>query len=380
MPSPIFLSNPSAGFAPMAVVKGALLALSGIYVQSQVLLGDSRFKGFALNAMMLSLLIRAMAELPRITASVISWILQVVHIDIDLSHIVTTFVHDILNLQLISSLVAYCYLHDSFEKVFLSGLKTLDKLSKGEKSYSAFLFRASAFDIDTAVPMWLPNMDMTRSQTKFMISLLRSYATISLTTTVLTILPYITSKGYLLVSLYISRSFSPLIGSQLTMVSFLLGLVVPTSLMIQMLSQFNIMVLTVRSLLTMTYFQKLRLTELKTDNWIESRMGLVTGFGLFFQVLFWKFDFMSFMILILEQLALSFFIFKTTGPVKETITEPWLLRQVYCPMIYEKLTTDDLTPGSKLLSESLKYEEPISEPQSSYTTPLSSSSNLQRYI
>jgi hypothetical protein len=130
----------------------------------------------------------------------------------------------------------------------------------------------------------------------------------------------------------------------------------------------------------MTYFQKLRLTDLKIDNWIESRMGLVIGFGLFFQVLFWKFDFMSFMILILEQLALSFFIFKTTSPVKETITEPWLLTQVYCPMIYEKLTTDDLTPGSKLLNESLKYEEPISEPQSSYTTPLSSSTNLQRYI
>lgn len=373
MVSPVFLSNPSPGLSPIAVFKGVLLAVSAIYVQKGVLL---RTPKRILQGVLISMLLRVLVEMPVITCSVLGWLLRWVKVELELSPIVSFLVHDIMNLQMIASLLLHCYLIDSFEEIFLTGLKSLD--SQTEDTYSSYLSTAKSLEIHSTVPMWLPDIAMTKSQTTSMIGLIRTHSMITLTTLLLNIIQHLTSKGYILVSIYTARSLNPLIGSQLTILSFLAGLMIPTDVMIQAYSQFQLMILTVRSLLTIPYFQKVRLTDVKVDEWMESRIGLISGFSLVFHFLLNKFDYMMFFILGVELLGLSFLIFKTTSPIPDPITDQWLLTQIYCQSIVDKLNVEDLTPGSILISEALKYNEPDQTPASKYATPAGSTTNLQK--
>lgn len=367
MASPIFMSNPSPGFSPTAVVKGGLLAISGLYLQRSVV-ATPKFQSFLFRALVLSLAVRTVAEIPRLVGSTVTLLLRLVSFHADFTPFVTALFHDILNLQTILILLLQCYYHESFETIFVHGLNTLDQICGSDSNYASTLSAAKRIEIHTTSPAWLLKL-LSTSQSILITQLVRSYVKISITILLLTLCSYVTSQGYILTSIYVSRSFNSTIGSQLTVVTFIIGLMLPTRYIIQAYAQYQLMILTVRSLLTIPYFQKLRFTDTNVESWIESRIGLMTGFSLVFHFVSWRFDLFAFTVLVFEQLALSFLIFKTTSPLREKVSEHWLLTQTSCPAIFEKLQADNLTKGSTLLSQTLKYEEPLSEPHSRLSTP-----------
>lgn len=379
MASPIFLSNPSPGFSHISIVKGILIALSGIFFQRHVLWRDLKIREFFVTTVLISLLVRLVIEIPHLLGAIVTRLLRLINIDVDFSLILTTITDDILELRWLALVAVYCYMYDSFEYLFMTGLKKLDAESQSEPPYSEYLLRAHTIDIHTTVPSWFPKVDVTLAQKRFLVQLLRSYALICLNTAMLMGITKFGPLGIVLTALYISKWFSHMIGSQLTFVLFLVGLVVPTDFTIKSFASVNLSLLTVKSLLTMPYFQKIRLSDVKIENWIESRIGLIVGFGLFFHLASRHFNMLGLTIVLLEQLALSYMIFKTTSPVQEITDEKWILTQISCPFLFEGLQVTTLTPGFVLIKESLRYDqETPSETPSKFSTPLPSSTNLQK--
>lgn len=157
-----------------------------------------------------------------------------------------------------------------------------------------------------------------------------------------------------------------------------MGLVTPPYVLLEFYSFYSITQLMVKYLLNIPYFQKLNFTDLQSNNWLDSRAGLSFGFGSVFTMLAWKFNYIALLILILQQLSLAYFISQVTDPVPESLTEPWILTQIYWTRIYNKLTVsgDGFKPIP--LSYIISKHESSTPDTSAYVTPISSSTSLNR--
>lgn len=392
MASPIFVSNPNPSFSLNAIVKGIQFAFLGAYrlLQNQFFFENSKYFKFTLVALQISILIQLILSTPLVFTKIFYWIIKfilgkAIHID-EVNKTITLFSSHIFQLQSITLLVVYTLYDNVFEDIFISGLEYIDQVTLASKkkkkpTYSTGLIKCKRVDLRSR--SYLSNLIsdlnwLSTHQINHLSRLIKSYlkiVSINLVLYFCTFIPFLKNP---IVSFMVSRSFNSKLGTSLTFLAFILGLIIPPEILLKFYSFYSMTELTVKYLLNIPYFQRLNFTDVQTDNWLSSRAGLLFGFGSIFSIVAYKFSYISLLILVLEQLSLAYFISQVTDPIPDTLTEPWILTQVYWTRIYNKLTvsSDGFKPIP--LSYIISKHQNASPDTSSFVTPISSSTSLNR--
>lgn len=396
MASPIFASNPNPSFSIIALLKGAQFAVLGVYrlSQDQFIYENSKYFKFTLITIMISILVQATLSIPNLLIRLSCFALETLfHKEAEYYPLIQkiNFIQaELLHLPQIVLLLIYSHYIGTFEEIFLNGLQFIDRVSIARKSassranYSTWLLKTSKIDLDNRSSLSIKvsqYINLSTSQLNYLSPLLKSYAKLAATNIVLyalyTLAPSALSR--FLISFFVARTFNPMTGAWNSFLIFLMGLFVPPSCCIKVYSNFIFVRITVRSLLVVPYFERLKLNEIQMDNWIESRIGLTIGYGTLFHVLAFRFQYISFFLVLLEQMGLAYFIYKASDPYPEVMTDTWILTQIYWTKIYKRLTchSDGFKPlpGSYILTS--KYSP--SPSTSTFSTPLPSTTNLKDF-
>lgn len=386
MASPIFVSKPDPSFSLMSIFKGCQFAVLGSYrlLQNQIFYENSNFFKFILSSLQLSILIQFFLSFPNFIIRIICYLLDIKDQEtiLDFSNFIQT---DLLNIENLIILISYCFSINLFEEIFLNGLQYIDQVSVSRSInkkglYSKYLLKLNKVDEDdirspNLIKWVLKFKKLSNHQRLFLTKLVESY----LESIYINISLYLISKipifGHYLVSFYFVKNFNSKLGTTLTILMFSISLFIPGFVLVKIYSTFQVIQTSIKLLLDYTYFQRLRFSKNQINNWIESRIGLTIGFGLIFQFFIIQFSYIALYILIIEQLSLAFFIFKVTDPIPETITETWILTQIYWSKIYKKLKmTSD---GFKPLPGSYMFTSHSPTP---VMTPVQSSTELNEYF
>lgn len=392
MASPIFVSNPSPTFSWTAIFKGCQFAFLGAYrlLQNQLFFENPKYFKFTFVALQLSIVVQIVLSLPSIVTKFSYWILRfIVNKEIDiqkLNELISFFIYDVFQLQAIILLVIYTLYYDVFEEVFISGLQYIDQVTIANKKtsknvYSTGLLKCKRVNLRniSLLSNWIAKLNrFSTHQINHLSQLLQSYLQLVMMNLFIYSCTHIPRLSSVVVSFIVSRSFNTKLGTSVTFLVFLMGLVTPPYVLLEFYSFYSITQLMVKYLLNIPYFQKLNFTDLQSDNWLYSRAGLSFGFGSVFTMLAWKFNYIALLILILQQLSLAYFISQVTDPVPESLTEPWILTQIYWTRIYNKLTVsgDGFKPIP--LSYIISKHESSTPDTSAYVTPISSTTSLNR--
>lgn len=392
MASPIFISNPSPTFSWTAIFKGCQFAFLGSYrlLQNQLFFENSKYFKFTLVGLQYSILVQLVLSFPMLVTKFAYWVSRfLVSKEFDIQNLnlkISFFIYDILQLQTITLLVIYTLYYDVFEEIFNSGLQYIDQVTLASKrnqtvGYSTGLGKCKRVEIRNRsfLSNWIAKLNwLSIHQCNHISQLFRSYSQLVLMNIFIYLCTYAPYIDSLLVAFIISRSFNSKLGTSVTFLVFIIGLTVSPYTLLEFYSFYSITQLSVKYLLNIPYFQKLNFTDLQADNWLDSRAGLSFGFGSVFTLAAWKFNYIALLILLLEQLSLAYFISQATDPIPETLTEPWLLTQIYWTRIYNKLTvsSDGFKPIP--LSYIIFDKESGSSDTSAFVTPISSTTSLNR--
>lgn len=392
MASPIFVSNPSPSFSGTAIFKGCQFAFLGAYrlLQNQLFFENPKYFKFTLVALQLSILVQLVLSTPLVISKLLYWCLKFLFkSEFDVHYLngkITFFTYDVFQLQSIILLVIYTLYYTVFEDIFNNGLQYIDQVtSASQKShkniYSTGLLKCKRVELRnrSILSNWISKLNwLSTFQINHLALLFNSYFQLifmNLFIYFCTYIPYIHSP---IVAFIIARVFNSKLGTSLTFVVFVFGLIIPSEFALKLYSFYSMTQLTIKYLLNIPYFQKLNFTDFQAENWLESRAGLSFGFGSIFYILGWKFNYIALLVLILEQLSLAYFISQVTDPIPDTLTEPWILTQIYWTKIYNQLTvsSDGFKPIP--LSYIIFKHESTSPDTSAFVTPISSSTSLNR--
>lgn len=395
MASPIFVSNPNPSFSLNAIAKGIQFAFLGAYrlLQNQLFFENSKYFKFTLVALQISILIQLILSFPLVSIKIFYWIVKfslgktIINID-ELNKIIIFWSCHIFQLQTIIMLVVYTLYDDVFEDIFISGLQYIDQVTlatnkklKTKPTYSTGLLKCKRVDLRSH--SYLSNLIcklkwLETHQINHLSRLLKSYFKIVSINLILYLTSFIPFLGKPIISFIISRSFNSKLGTSLSFMTFIIGLIIPIEISIKFYSFYLTTELTVKYLLNIPYFQKINFTDVQIENWLSSRTGLLFGFGLVFSIISYKFNYIAILILILEQLSLAYFISQVTDPIPDTLTEPWILTQIYWTRVYNKLTvsSDGFKPIP--LSYIISKQQDASPDTSSFVTPISSTTSLNK--
>jgi len=392
MASPIFVSNPSPSFSGTAIFKGCQFAFLGAYrlLQNQLFFENPKYFKFTLVALQLSILVQLVLSTPLVISKLLYWCLKFIFkSEFDVHYLngkITFFTYDVFQLQSITLLVIYTLYYTVFEDIFNNGLQYIDQVtSASQKShkniYSTGLLKCKRVELRnrSILSNWISKLNwLSTFQINHLALLFNSYFQLifmNLFIYFCTYIPYIHSP---IVAFIIARVFNSKLGTSLTFVVFVFGLIIPSEFALKLYSFYSMTQLTIKYLLNIPYFQKLNFTDFQAENWLESRAGLSFGFGSIFYILGWKFNYIALLVLILEQLSLAYFISQVTDPIPDTLTEPWILTQIYWTKIYNQLTvsSDGFKPIP--LSYIIFKHESTSPDTSAFVTPISSSTSLNR--
>lgn len=383
MPSPVFVSNPSSNFSPIAILIGSQLAIVGTYrlLQNQLFFENAQNFRFVLFCLYISIGIQILLALP-------TWAITLLGLPTTYANTINYFHGTVLNLPTIIPLIFHCIYISQFDDIFLGGMRFASDVS-GEDYWGPLHASPKAeYEIPWSngvrrVLKLIVKDDKAFSiaQTNHLTRLFRSYAMLTARIIALNICCHSPWFAHTLVSLQVARSFNSIIGTNAASLMFAAGWIAPPYYMIVIYSFFHSTLLLIGSLLTMPYFQRLRLTNQQAGQWVDSRIGLAFGFGLVFQLLSQRLAYLSLLLLMLEQLALAFFVFKTTDPLPESLSDTWVLRQIYWSKEYDLDDLWDIIDAEvfRTFSGSYSFSDavPGSTSTTSFNTPLTSSTNLQ---
>ncbi|CCH45464.1 putative membrane protein [Wickerhamomyces ciferrii] len=390
MASPIFVSNPSPTFSLTAIVKGYQFAILGGYrlLQNQFFFENPKYFKFTLVALQLSIFVQILLSIPNYVLKVVYYGFKFFlrkEIEIDwYQGVITILIEDVLQVQPMVLLIIYTFYCDVFEDIFNSGLQYIDQVTiashkKPKLIYSTGLIKLKRVELRkrSTFTNLLSKLEwLSISQINHLSYLFRSYLQLisgNLFLVSVSFLPYIGSP---LVSFIVSRNFNSKLGSSLTLLFFIIGLIIPTEAVWKLYAFYYTTQFIIKAILNIPYFQKLNFSIQQCEDWLDSRAGLSFGFGSIFFFLEYEFNYIALVILFLQQLSIAYFITQVTDPVPDTLNEPWILTQIYWTRIYNKLlvSSDGFKPIP--LSYIIFKQGETSPDTSSFVTPISSNTNL----
>ncbi|ODQ67513.1 hypothetical protein NADFUDRAFT_40667 [Nadsonia fulvescens var. elongata DSM 6958] len=326
MPSPIFISRPSAGFSLAAIIRGFQLTFLGAYraLMNRKLWRGAYFKK-ALVAIIFSVIINILLWLPLLLikhtllfAAYIFGSSQGGKIDNIVSTLKFMQTH-VFNLGPFL-IQAYRYFRPEVDEMFFSSLEFIDSvyLSKHpntDRLYSPALKKySSRSEIASGKKgnHWVRKLVGLNVTSEGFVGFLHSYFKRSLMSFAIYSVANIPFFGPIAVSAYSFYNFNKEVGTIAALFVFSMGLIVPQRWLVIFLTGYWGSRSLVRELLT-PYFSRLLFTRSEKEKWFKARQGIMFGFGVGFYLLL-RIPFVGIVIYGLAEASSAYLITKVTDP------------------------------------------------------------------